>query len=166
MKIAITDANILIDVIELGFIDHLFQIELELHTTLGIVDELNNEQQDKLQKYIDDEELTIHFPSEEELHRIKQMEFDRGFSNNDCYLLYICKENEMILLSGERKMRTFCNRESLEVHGVIWLFDEFIRQSLISHLIAIEKMEALLARNEWLPVETCKKRIATWKRNL
>lgn len=166
MKIAITDANIFIDIIELGLTEYLFQIEIELHTTLGVVDELSDDQQSKLKKYINKEFLTIHFPSEEELLHVKEMEFDRGFSDTDCYLLYICKENEMILLSGERKMRNFCNQESLEVYGVIWLFDEFIRQNLISHVLAIEKMEALLLRNEWLPAETCKRRIATWKRNL
>jgi hypothetical protein len=41
MKIAITDANIFIDLMYIELLDELFDIELELHTTINVVDELN-----------------------------------------------------------------------------------------------------------------------------
>lgn len=166
MKIAITDANIFIDIVELEFTKYLFQIEIEIHTTTGVLDELNKEQQDKLEEYIVGENLIIHFPREEQLLKMNEAEFDRGFSDADCFLLHLCKEYRMILLSGERKMKIFCNEEDLESHGVIWLFDEFLRLNLIGYETAVEKMENLLVMNKRLPIDICKKRMTSWRQQI
>ncbi|NCU05114.1 MAG: hypothetical protein GXC73_14130, partial [Chitinophagaceae bacterium] len=53
MKIAITDANIFIDLIRLQMLHFLFKIELEITTTLEVFEELHEWQQKELQQFID-----------------------------------------------------------------------------------------------------------------
>ena len=42
MKVAVTDANIFIDLIFLDLIDHLFKLDVELYTTHEVVDLMNH----------------------------------------------------------------------------------------------------------------------------
>ncbi len=44
MKIAVTDACIFIDLIELDLISDFFQLDLPLHTTVEVINELFQEQ--------------------------------------------------------------------------------------------------------------------------
>ncbi len=166
MKVAITDANIFIDIIDLNLVDFLFQIGLEIHSTIGIIDELDEAQQDIIQHYINDGQLNIHFQTEEQFLEIEKESFDQGFSDADCFLLFLSRENGMLLLSGERKMRLFCDENDLEVRGIIWLFDEFLRLNLMDNETAILKMETLLSINQWLPLKICRDRISSWKKAL
>ncbi len=166
MKVAITDANIFIDIIELSLVEFLFQIGLEIHSTIGIIEELTEVQQEIIRYYITDGQLKIHFQTEENLLEIEKESFDQGFSDADCFLLLLSKENGMLLLSGERKMRLFCDDNNLEVRGIIWLFDEFLRLNLINNETAIQKMEALILINQWLPLKICRNRISVWKETL
>ncbi len=52
MKLAVTDANIFIDLFHIGLINELFESEIELYSTTEVIFELKEEQQEKL--------LTIH----------------------------------------------------------------------------------------------------------
>jgi len=52
MKVAITDANIFIDIIYLDFLEHLFSIDIEIYTTNTVLCELNLNQKSLLSKYI------------------------------------------------------------------------------------------------------------------
>lgn len=45
MKIAVTDANIFIDLIEIEIFHFLFELGLEIHTTKAVYDQLIPEQQ-------------------------------------------------------------------------------------------------------------------------
>jgi len=45
VKIAVNDANILFDLIDLGLIQYLFQFEYSFYTTDIVVDEFKNEKQ-------------------------------------------------------------------------------------------------------------------------
>lgn len=44
MRVAVTDACIFIDLIELDIIGNFFQLDIELHTTVAVMNELYPEQ--------------------------------------------------------------------------------------------------------------------------
>jgi hypothetical protein len=52
MKLAVTDANIFIDLIKLQMLALLFNIDMEIHTTGEIVDQLNDQQLVHLTEFI------------------------------------------------------------------------------------------------------------------
>ena len=66
MKLAVTVANIFIDLIHTKLIEHLFCIDCEIHTCLEVFDELNETQQGILNEYRERNLLTIHQLSEQE----------------------------------------------------------------------------------------------------
>ena len=53
MRIAVTDANIFIDLFEIVWLENLFKIDLEIVTTREVFNELNEPQQESLNKKIE-----------------------------------------------------------------------------------------------------------------
>lgn len=66
MRLAITDANIFIDLIHIGFVDHLFKIGFEIHTCAEVVEALNERQQAILVAFREQALLTVHHLSEDD----------------------------------------------------------------------------------------------------
>lgn len=60
VKIAVTDANIFIDLYDLGLTKSFFNLELEVHTTSAVLYELYSEQQEILQAYQSVGRLSVH----------------------------------------------------------------------------------------------------------
>ena len=57
MKIAVTDANIFIDLIRLNMLAVLFAIEMEIYTTQEVIDQLNDDQTRALAAFLELAEL-------------------------------------------------------------------------------------------------------------
>jgi rRNA-processing protein FCF1 len=163
MKIAITDANIFIDLIKLELFGCLFKLNFEIHTTREVYDQLKSEQKIIAKTYEDNGLLKIRDFTFEELSDIYEMECPSGLELADKTVYYYSTKTEAIVLSGDQKLRKFCLLKKIEVKGLIWLFDEFIARQLISKSIAIEKMEHLLSFNDRLPMAECHSRILNWK---
>ena len=71
MKIAVTDACIFIDLIELKIISDFFSLDIELH-------ELYPEQQEILIAYESGKKLIIHNLEPDHIHEMESMYFPRG----------------------------------------------------------------------------------------
>jgi hypothetical protein len=48
------------------------------------------------------------------------------------------------------------------VHGILWVFEMMIQESLNNPQLACEKLTALMLVNSWLPIPECRKRIEIW----
>ena len=66
MQIAVTDACIFIDLLDLKITQQFFNLDLEIHTTYEVWDELNEDQQEILKAYRSVEKLTVHILEPEE----------------------------------------------------------------------------------------------------
>ena len=86
-----------------------------------------------------------------------------NLSLTDCSVWYYAKVNNYILLTGDRKLRTSSTYDGVEVHGVIYVFDSLVEFGVVSHQIAIEKLQQLFSINPRLPKEEIEKRINKWK---
>ena len=60
MKLAVTDACIFIDLIELRLTSEFFKLPIEIHTSLDVYNELYPEQKEILKAYSSVEKLKIH----------------------------------------------------------------------------------------------------------
>ena len=67
-----------------------------------------------------------------------------------------------MLLSGDGKLRKQVRKNGIEVRGIIYVFDELIKQNLITFPKGIEKIEQLLQLNNRLPKNEIEKRIQFW----
>lgn len=163
MKIAITDANIFIDLIKLQMLGFLFSIELEIYTTLEIINELKEDQKEFITGFIQSNQLNIYHFSADEWEEILAIPGPAGLTREDMTVVYLARKMEAAVLSGDNPLRKFCKKQELEVKGIIWLFDQFLHFNLVTHVIAIERMNHLLSFNNRLPQKDCEHRLKEWR---
>lgn len=164
MKIAVTDANIFIDLIRLDMLYFLFELDLELHTTQNVIDELNERQFAILSQFIKNNSINIHMLNEDELRQTITINVSRKLSPQDVSVIALALRLKAIVLTGDNLLRKYCQKEDLKVHGILWLFDSIILKEIISKSDAIIKLELLISQNNRLPKDECNKRLNDWKK--
>lgn len=165
MKIVINDANILIDLAKLELIQVFSKINFDLHTTDFVIEELNDEQRNPVSKLIKSKKLTV-IETQDILDFqgiTSILENSSGLSFEDCSVWYYSKKLSGALLTGDGKLRKQAIKEGIEVRGIIFIFDELLKQNLITFKIAIDRIEKLSLLNNRLPKKEIEKRIEYWK---
>lgn len=167
-KIVVNDTNVFIDLYEVGLLEEFFSLPWEIHTTNFVMLELQREgQHETISKYKADKRLVVPVLEAHEMLEIgnlyQQNQKRNNLSLTDCSVWYYAKVNNYILLTGDRKLRTSSTYDGVEVHGVIYVFDSLVEFGVVSHQIAIEKLQQLFSINPRLPKEEIEKRINKWK---
>ena len=162
MKIAITDANIFIDLIRLGLLGCLFNLGMEIHTTREVYDQLNTQQREVAAGFVQAGVLSIYNFSFQEWQEISLLDCPAGLEAADRTVFYYSKKIEALVLSGDKKLRTFCLNQDIDVRGILWLFDLFLERELITKITAVEKLTFLLSFNDRLPMDQCQQRLNSW----
>lgn len=163
MRIAITDANIFIDLHYLEVLEHLFVLELEIHTTHEVIDELEDEQVEYLSDKAEQGLLTIHIMSPEELEELDELEVPKGLSNTDKSVYLYADKVESLVLTGDMTLRKTLKNNGKEVHGVVWIFDQWVDKEIIPRNEAANLLKSLVEYNSWLPMAECIQRIDQWQ---
>jgi len=58
---------------------------------------------------------------------------NRGLKLNDCFALVLAEDtSESILLTGDARLRTLAESNNVEVHGVLWITDEFETHDIVA----------------------------------
>lgn len=166
MRIIVNDANILIDLVELGLLPHFFDLSLEFLTTSLILDELFEEQQEVLQPFIDQNKLKVEEFSPEDLLEIAILQQTKAkLSEQDCSAFYQAKKRKATLVTSDNLLRKFAKNNSLDVHGHLWVFDLMVTQETISPAQASLKLRELIEKVNprlKLPSKECEKRFQDW----
>ena len=167
MKIAITDACIFIDLIELRLTSQFFGLQVEVHTSLDVYNELYPEQQELLKAYQSIGKLIIHNLTQEEKIQIQNEAFPRSLSEIDKSVLFLAEKHNAMVISSDKTVRNYAKSRSIEYHGILWIFDCLIDFSLISGPDAIKKIQKLISnnifyRNNMELVAEINKRIDKW----
>lgn len=162
MKIAVNDANILFDLIDLGLIHYLFQLEYSFYTTDIVVDEFKNENQKAIiRDFISNANLLI--LSIEDISKIYlEKQKHPKLSVQDCSVLIAAKEQNALILTGDNHLRKTAINYQIEVHGILWIFDKLVEKSFISLKLACIKLTELLSFNNRLPINECNLRLEKW----
>lgn len=169
MKIAVTDACIFIDIYDLQLTSKFFSIDLEIHTTVDVFNELFNEQKELLSAYNLVGKLILHSINEEDRNQIYKTGYSKALSDNDKSVLYIASKLGAIVLSSDRAVRLHAKKSTIEYHGMLWIFDKLIELNLISVNEACEKLIRLINtnivyQNNAELVDEMNKRLALWKK--
>ena len=166
MKIAVKDANILIDLELMGLFDLWFQLPYETLTTSLVVQELRKGGHELALGYVGNniESVAIDvFELAQELERYE----DSGLSEPDVSVLYLAKLKRALLLSGDGKVRDTAAIEQVEIHGTIWILDQLIEHNILCPAVAASKLEYLLLltreKKRFLPKVICEERITRWR---
>ena len=147
MKIAITDACIFIDIYDLQLTSKFFSLELDIHTSIDVFNELYEEQKEILRAFQQVGKLTLHSIKEEDRKVIFAKNFPRSLSDNDKTVLYLSEKIDAMVLSSDKAVRANAKKLCVEYHGMLWVFDKLIEEGIINNENAIEKIKKLLATN-------------------
>lgn len=170
MKLAITDACIFIDLYELELLSQFFQLDLEIHTSLDVFNELYPSQQQLLIAFSSFGKLTFHSLTAADRIEIYNGCYPRSFSDNDKTVLHLAAKLEAIILSSDKNLRLFAKNKSIEYHGMLWIFDKLIERGFITYNEASEKLQRLintniLYQNNMTMVVEMNTRLKKWTRN-
>jgi len=168
IKIAVTDANIFIDLYDLGLTKSFFNLEMETHTTYAVLYELFSEQQEILKAYQSVGRLTIHNLKEPDFIEIHNENYPKSLSAADKSVLHIANKINACVLSSDKTLRNCAKNKQIEYHGMIWIFDKFVERAILTPKEAKTKLKQLVAtnflfRNNQKLVEEIEKRLKIWK---
>lgn len=167
LKIAVTDANIFIDLFDVGLMDSFFNLDLEIHTTEAVFYELYSEQQTVLKSFQFAGKLTVHNLVEQDFMDIYNENYPKSLSEADKSVLHVANRLHTCILSSDKTVRNYAKNKHIEYHGMIWLFDYFVETNSLSTAEARDKLSALVSanflyRNNHKLVDEIEKRIEIW----
>lgn len=165
-RIVISDANILFDLLSVELLEHFFGLPWEVHTTELVISEIKEpEQLACVEGFRKDKKLNVVGFEMPEMFEISALQ--RSCGNNasmpDCSVWYYAKKVDGRLLTGDRKLRSVAERDSVRVSGILYIFDRMVENSALLPGLAAEKLEFLMKKNGRLPKEECERRIEKWR---
>lgn len=138
MRVAVTDACIFIDLIELDMISAFFQLDIELHTTVAVMNELFQEQKQVLEAYQSVGKLQVHNLEDGDFQEMKKIPFPRGLSQEDRSVIFLAKKlGGAIVISSDKLVRDFAGKLHLPYHGIFWILDQLVSQGIIEKSTAL-----------------------------
>ena len=167
VRIAVTDANIFIDLYNLGLTHSFFTLEFEIHTTSAVLYELYSEQQEILQAYQSVGKLYVHNLQEQDFAEIYQKNYPKSLSAADKSVLHVANKINACVLSSDKALRNCARNKDIECHGMIWIFDKLVESATLTPMEAKSKLSRLVAtnflfRNNQKLVEEIKIRLKIW----
>lgn len=164
MIILVNDANILIDLLKIDLIDSFFRLDYEFHVSDFVLAEIQEDNAKQLDTLIQSGQLIKRLFDYDEMAQIGQMETKHlGLTIADCSCLYLAENLSAALLTGDAALRKTAERNNIPVHGLLWVFDELVTNSIISRETASDKMNKIMTSNSRLPSGECHKRLIKWK---
>ncbi len=167
MKIAITDACIFIDLHDLDLTTAFFSLNFEIHTSLDVFNELYLAQQQPLTEFIHQKKLTIHNIQQKDRSIIIATNYPRSLSEMDKTVLYLAQKHQAMVLSSDKVVRNYAKNQSIDYHGMLWIFDQFIERKMLTSQQAAIKLKALISlnpiyQNNSKLTSEFKKRLTAW----
>jgi predicted nucleic acid-binding protein len=147
IKIAVTDACIFIDLYELGLVASFFKLQIEIHTTSSVYFELYSEQQQILKAYQSVDRLIVHNLKEEDFLQIQSEPYPKSLSETDKSVLHVANKLNACVLSSDKTVRNCAKNKDIEYHGMIWIFDNLVKDNILSKKQAALKLEELVSTN-------------------
>lgn len=147
MKVVVTDACIFIDILELGISSNFFELDLEIHTTYEVWDELYKDQKEILNAYRSVDRLTIHILEPNDFAEISNAQFPNALSTPDQTVLHIARKLDAILLSSDGKVRKYAQITKIKTHGIFWIFDELVKYEVLTKDQANNLLKKLFKSN-------------------
>lgn len=147
MKLAITDACIFIELHLLRLHAPFFKMNVEIHTSVDVFNELYPEQQELLKAYEVNQKLFIHSLTETDRKTVMNTSYPAALSENDKSVLYIALKLEAMVLSSDKAVRKQAKKQASEVHGMFWILDRLVENGLLSKVDAIVKLRQMMNGN-------------------
>lgn len=163
MKVAVKDANVLIDMAEADLLDLWFSLGIPTHTTDLVMAEVElPSRKALLQKFITDRKLKIHSVSATHMVQTAILANNHRISPADASALLLSKRLKAVLLTGDGRLRKVAGLKAVEIRGVLWIFDHLVAKGLLSGQEAARRLRHLKDVGSFLPADQCAERLTRW----
>jgi predicted nucleic acid-binding protein len=147
MKVAVTDACIFIDLLEAEACTAFFNLDLEVITSQQIWLELEVEQRNILEEWIDKDRLSIKSGGHNLLKIREDNKLSVSLSIADLTAWALASDQDGILLTSDGALRKTAKANNIETHGLLWIFDQIVEHELLSKKDAIAKLRLIFEQN-------------------
>ena len=150
----------------IGLLQLMCSLPYEIHTVDFVVAELIDEDQKKaFEELVGNGKIIVDsFTAEEVMEIVAEHSSVSGnLSIPDCSVCYYAKKHDVPMITGDRRLRRHAEKLSIEVHGILFLFDDMVANSVISPIDAANKLEELMTLNSRLPQAAIRERIDKWR---
>ena len=168
MEIIVNDTNIFIDLHSVGLLEEMCRLPYEIHTVDLVVAEIADADQRRIfDELVARGEISVDgFTADEVIEIVEEHSSVSGnLSIPDCSVCYFARKHNVPMLTGDRRLRRYAEEQSIEVHGILFIFDELVRHDIISTSMAADRLEELFAINARLPKAEIRDRINRWRNN-
>ena len=86
-------------------------------------------------------------------------------SHDDLTALVLARDKNLLLLTGDKDLRSLAEDEGIVVHGTLWLLDLLIREGVLKQDMAAKALRNMLENNRRLPRWEVEIRLKKWKDN-
>lgn len=166
MEIVVSDTNIFIDLSSVDLLDDFFQLPIKIHTVDFVVNEIKEASQARvINAHIAKGDLIVKCFTIDEVAEIYNLQssVSGNLSFIDCSVWHYAKENDYILLTGDRQLRDRAIRSNVRVNGILFVFDLLIDNKVISYQKAVDCLKNLMLINPRMPKSLILERIDKWE---
>lgn len=147
MKLAVTDACIFIELHHLRLTAAFFKLDVEVHSTVDVFNELYEHQQDLLKAYQEGGKLHLHTISTAARLEMMKAGYARTLSENDKTVLHLAQVIDAMVLSSDKAVRNHAKLQAIECHGMLWVFDRLVEIGVLSPKDAAAKLNQMVLSN-------------------
>ncbi len=164
MKTAVQDANIIFDLFDINLLYIFFNLNFDVYITDFVLSEIKEpSQKEMIDNFIIAGKLELLETPKDEISKLTKIRDDfPGLTIEDCSIFYHAKKNKAFILTGDNALKIYAESNQIEVHGILWVLDELIKEEQISEKKAYLKLTQLMETNSRLPKNECEKRLKNW----
>lgn len=163
MKVAVEDANVLIDMAEADLLGLWFALAIPTHTTDLVLSEVERTgQRAAIQPFVVSRALLIHKTAASEMVRTVSLASEQNVSPEDASALLLAQRLKATLLTGDGRLRKVAADFGVNVRGVLWVFDHLVNGRHLSPKDAARRLRHLMAAGTFLPSADCEARLERW----
>lgn len=147
MKLAVKDANILIDLVNGDLLVSCLNLPYEFLTTEAVLLQLEQEAQwEAVKPFVATVAIRIATLSPEEQELIAADPLMEKLDFTDLGVMHIARREHAILLTGDLDLRKECAKAGVRVHGLLWILDRLIDSNQLSPKEAAKRLRLVRAQ--------------------
>jgi predicted nucleic acid-binding protein len=149
----------------IGALPEFFGLDYEICTTDFVLSEIKlSDQREQIEYFIRSRKLIIFNLTGSEISEVESLSTTRRFKGiTDKTVLWKSLQLQCLLLTGDKKLRLEAAEKGLDVHGTIWVIEQFVAFNHISVTKAVELLESLKNANPNLPREEIDRKIELFR---
>jgi len=164
MKIAVKDANILIDLVHGDLLEPCLRLPYEFVTTDLVLLQLEVEAQwTVVRPFVDSGVIRIATLTGNEMESLASDPLYHALGLVDLQVLWVATREKGILLTGDLELREEAKRRKVTVHGLLWIMEQLIQERRLTPPEAAKGLRLVLAKNAYLPAKECERLLRQWE---